>query len=176
MRAMVLAVVALLMGGCSCSRQPDPEPAPPATMPEQPVAVAADNTVDPAAALAETQTAEIQARAIAEAVSTLHAYLAVVAGKDWDKANAYWSGGKPPPREDDYAVRGIEDLRSMRINNEPPKPLDRESPSKYIEIPVSLRVRKDSGIYEINGWYRLQRRAADDGWEIASASLQPSMG
>ena len=113
---------------------------------------------------------------MAEAVSTLHAYLGVVAGKDWDKANAYWSGGKPPPREDDYAVRGIEDLRSMRIKNEAPKPLDDESPSKSIEIPVSLRVRKDNGMYEINGWYRLQRKATGDGWEIASASLQPSMG
>ena len=174
MRAMMLVVVALLMGGCSCSRPPGPEPAPPTTTPEQPVA--ADSTVDPAAASAETQAAEIQARAIAEAVSTLHAYLGVVAGKDWDKANAYWSGGKPPPREDDYAVRGIEDLRSMRIKNEAPKPLDDESPSKSIEIPVSLRVRKDNGMYEINGWYRLQRKATGDGWEIASASLQPSMG
>lgn len=174
MRVMMLVVVALLMGGCSCSRQPDPEPVPPATTPEQPVA--ADNTVDPATASAETQAAEIQARAMSEAVSTLHSYLAVVAGKDWDKANAYWSGGKPPPREDDYAVRGIEDLRSMRINNEAPKPLDDESPSEFIEIPVSLRIRKDSGIYEVNGWYRLQRKATDDGWEITSASLQPSMG
>ena len=174
MRAMVLVTMVLLIGGCSCSRPPDTEPAPLATTPQQPALPVA--SVDSAPPSADTQAAEIQARTMSEAVSTLHAYLAVVAGKDWDKANAYWSGGKPPPREDDYAVRGIEDLRSMRINNEPPKPLDRESPSKYIEIPVSLRVRKDSGIYEINGWYRLQRRAADDGWEIASASLQPSMG
>lgn len=174
MRTMMLVVMALLVGGCSCSRKPDPEPAPRATTPEQPAAAA--NTVDSAPASAEAQTAEIQARAMSEAVSTLHSYLAIVAGKDWDKANAYWSGGKPPPREDDYAMRGVEGLRSMRINNEAPKPLDDESPSGSIEIPVSLRIRKDSGIYEINGWYRLQRKATDDGWEITSASLQPSMG
>lgn len=174
MRGIMLVLVALLIGGCSCSREPDPETTPPAPAPAQ--AVLQTDTVDSASVSAATQAAEIQARAIAEAVSTLHSYLAVVAGKDWDKANAYWSGGKPPPREEDYAVRGIEDLRSMRINNEAPKPLDDESPSKYIEIPVSLRIRKDSGIYEINGWYRLQRKATDDGWEIASASLQPSMG
>lgn len=174
MRGMMLVAMVLLMGGCSCSRQPDPEPAPQATTPEQlavPIA-----TADSAPVSTESQAVEIQARAMAEAVSTLHAYLAVVAGKDWDKANAYWSGGKPPPREDDYAVRGIEDLRSMRINNEAPKPLDDDSPSKFIEIPVSLRIRKDTGVYEINGWYRLQRKAAGEGWEIASASLQPSMG
>lgn len=174
MRGMMLVAMALLMGGCSCSRQPDPEPAPPATTPEQ--TTAQENSVDPALVSAEAQAAEIQARTMAEAVSTLHAYLGIVAGKDWDKANAYWSGGNPPPREDDYAARGIEDLRSMRINNEAPKPLDDESPSKFIEIPVSLRVRKDSGMYEIKGWYRLQRKATDDGWEITSASLQPSMG
>jgi hypothetical protein len=174
MRAMMLVAMLSLMGGCSCSRQSDPEPAPAATTPEQPAAI--ESTSDPAPAPAETQAAEIQARAMLEAVSTLHAYLGVVAGKDWAKADTYWSGGKPPPREDDYAVRGIEDLRSLRINNEAPKPLDDESPSRFIEIPVSLRIRKDSGTYEINGWYRLQRKATDDGWEIASASLQPSMG
>jgi hypothetical protein len=174
MRTMMLVVMALLVGGCSCSRKPDPEPAPRATAQEQPAAAA--NPVDSAPASAEAQATEIQAHAMSEAVSTLHSYLAIVAGKDWDKANAYWSGGKPPPREDDYAMRGVEGLRSMRINNEAPKPLDDESPSESIEIPVSLRIRKDSGIYEINGWYRLQRKATDDGWEITSASLQPSMG
>jgi hypothetical protein len=174
MRAMMLVLVALLMGGCSCSRQPDPEHAPQATTPEQ-TAAAADS-VDSAPTSAETQAVEIQARGMTEAVSTLHAYLTIVAGKDWKKADAYWSGGKPPPRADDYAVRGIEDLSSMRIKNEEPRPLDQEFPTKYIEIPVSLRVRKDTGTYDIKGWYRLQRKAADDGWEIASASLQPSMG
>lgn len=174
MRGTVLVAMALLIGGCSCSRQPDTEPLPPATTPEQ----AADPiaSANPAAVAAEARAAEIQARAMSEAVSTLHTYLALVAGKDWDKANAYWSGGKPPPRADDYAVRGIEDLGSMRIKNEAPKPLDHESPSKFLEIPVSLRVRKDTGVYQINGWYRLQRKVAGDGWEIASASLQPSMG
>lgn len=112
---------------------------------------------------------------MSEAAATLHAYLAVVAGKDWEKADAYWSDGKPLPREDDYAVRGIEDLRSMRINNEAPRPLDRESPSKHVEIPVSLRVSKDTGVYGINGWYRLRRKVDGEGWEIDSASLQPSL-
>ena len=174
MRTMMLVVVALLIGGCSCSRQPEPEPAPLATTPEQPAAT--DSTVDSAAVSAQAKAAEVQARAMQEAVSTLHSYLGVVAGKDWGKADAYWSGGKPPPREDDYAVRGIEDLRSMRIDNGAPKPLDAGTPSRFIEIPVSLRVRKDTGIYEIKGWYRLQRKATGDGWEIASASMQPTMG
>lgn len=174
MRGMMLVAMVLLIGGCSCSRQADTESVPPAAKPAE--TATTENPVAPAPVPAEVQAAEIQARTMSEAVSTLHAYLAVVAGKDWDKANAYWSGGKPPPREDDYAMRGVEGLRSMRINNEAPKPLDDESPSKTIEIPVSLRIRKDQGIYEINGWYRLQRNAAGDGWEITSASLQPTMG
>lgn len=174
MRGTMLAAMLLLMGGCSCSRQADTESDPVKTTPGQ--TAAKENPVEPATLPVEAQAAEVQARSMVEAVSTLHSYLAVVAGKDWDKANVYWSGGKPPPREDDYAMRGVEGLRSMRINNEAPRPLDDESPSKSIEIPVSLRIRKDDGIYEINGWYRLQRKATGDGWEITGASLQPSMG
>jgi hypothetical protein len=112
---------------------------------------------------------------MSNAVSTTHAYLGAIAGKDWAKADAYWVGGKPPPRPDDYAVRGIEDLRSLRINNDQPKPLDSESPPRSVEVPVTLRVRKESGIYEIRGWYRLRRKVAGDGWEITSASMRPSM-
>ena len=174
MRAMILAAMALLIGGCSCSRQPDAQSPSLATTSAQ--STVATAPADPAPGAAATQTAQGQARAMSEAAATLHAYLAVVAGKDWEKADAYWSGGKPPPRADDYAVRGIEDLRSMRIDNGAPKPLDAGTPSRFIEIPVSLRVRKDTGIYEIKGWYRLQRKATGDGWEIASASMQPTMG
>jgi hypothetical protein len=36
-------------------------------------------------------------------------------------------------------------------------------------------VRGDGGIREITGWYRLRRKVSDDGWEITSASMRPSL-
>ena len=71
--------------------------------------------------------------------------------------------------------RGIEDLGSMRITNRAPEPLDQEIPTRAVEIPVVLRVRKSDGIHEIKGWYRLRRKITDDGWEITSASMRPSL-
>lgn len=174
MRGLFLLAMTLLIGGCSCNRQPDAQAASQAAAPESPPTKPVDG--DSIAQAAQAQAPTAPADSAAQAASTLHAYLAEVAGKNWGKADAYWSGGKPPPRADDFAVRGIDDLRSMRINNGTPKPLDQESPPQAVEIPVVLRVRKDTGVYEINGWYRLRRKVSGDGWEITSASMQPSMG
>lgn len=166
----------LLLGGCSCGRQPDAEPAAGTAASGQ-----AAPAQDPAAAATsqatamQAQTQASNAEALSQAASTVHAYLAAVAGKDWNKADAYWVGGKPPPQPDDYSVRNLQDLGSMRINNEAPKPLDEEMPTRAVEIPVVLRVRKSDGIHEIKGWYRLRRKIGDDGWEITSASMRPSL-
>lgn len=173
MRGLFLLAMTLLIGGCSCNRQPDAQASSQAATPESPATKPVDG--DPLAQAAQAQAAVTPADSTAQAAATVHAYLAEVAGKNWGKADAYWSGGKPPPRADDFAVRGIDDLRSMRINNGTPKPLDQESPPQAVEIPVILRVRKATGVYEINGWYRLRRKVSGDGWEITSASMQPSM-
>lgn len=174
MRALTLIGLSLLLGSCSCSRDPDAKDAPasaitgPAAPTTSPQALAAQ--------AADQQAVNAQAVAMSQAVSTVHAYLALVAGKDWEKADAYWTGGKPSPRPDDYSVRGIEDLRSLRINNESPKPLDNQSPTQSVEVPVILRIRKQGSPYEIKGWYRLRQKVGADGWEITSASLQPTLG
>ncbi len=173
MRAPILIALALLVSGCSCHREPEAQTPPVAAAPP---AAAPPSAAESAARSAQSKTAQAYASAMSQAVSTTHAYLAAVAGKDWTKADTFWVGGKPAPRADDFAVRSVQDLRSMRINNDAPKPLDRESPPQSLEIPVTLRVRKDSGIYEIKGWYRLRRKITGDGWEITSASLQPSLG
>jgi len=163
----------LLVGGCSCERRPDAETVPAGTDVQVVATPAVDSQAIPATVAAP---APGPASSVSDAVSTVHAYLAAVAAKDWPKADAYWSGGKPPPRPDDFSVRGVEDLQSMRINNESPTPLDRDSPPQSVQIPVTIRVRKQTGVYEIRGWYRLRRKIAGDGWEITSASMQPSMG
>jgi pyruvate/2-oxoglutarate dehydrogenase complex dihydrolipoamide acyltransferase (E2) component len=176
MRGSLLMVTVLLLGGCSCGRQPDAESA---------AGTAASGQAAPApdpAAAATSQATAMQAQAqasnaeaLSQAASTVHAYLAAVAGKDWNKADAYWVGGKPPPQPDDYSVRSLQDLGSMRIDNEAPEPLDKEIPTRAVEIPVVLRARKSDGIHEIKGWYRLRRKVSDDGWEITSASMRPSL-
>lgn len=172
MRESLLIVTVLLLGGCSCSRQPDAAPAASGqAAPAQDPAAIANQAATAQAAQAQAS----NAAALSQAVSTVHAYLAAVAGKDWNKADAYWVGGKPPPQPDDYSVRSLQDLGSMRINNEAPKPLDEEVPTRAVEIPVVLRVRKSDGIHEIKGWYRLRRKIGDDGWEITSASMRPSL-
>ena len=175
MRGSLLMVTVLLLGGCSCSRQPDAEAVAGTTASGQ-----AAPAQDPIAGANQATAMQAQAQAnnaaaLSLAASTVHAYLAAAAGKDWDKADAYWVGGKPPPQPDDYSVRSLQDLGSMRINNEAPKPLDEEIPTRAVEIPVVLRVRKSDGIHEIKGWYRLRRKISDDGWEITSASMRPSL-
>lgn len=172
MRGSILVVVALLAGGCSCDRRPDEQaaataaPAQPA--PEQVFA-------DTAAQASQAEAAELRATAMSEAASTTHAYIAALVAKDRDKADSFWVGGKPPPRPDDYAVRGIEDMSTLRIDNDLPRSLDQESPPRSVEVPVTLRVRKEGGGYEIKGWYRLRSKVTGDGWEITSASLRPTL-
>lgn len=174
MRMTVLALVAL-MGGCSCERTPDSQalPAEASAKIETSLPVAADVPTerDTAAAAARADAAI----AAASAVSSVHAYLGAVAAKDWKKADAFWTGGKPPPQPDDQALRAVQDLRSMRINNERPTSLDQQTPPQALEIPVTLRVRSESGIGELKGWYRLRRTIGGKGWEITSASLQPTL-
>lgn len=174
MRGSLLMVTVLLLGGCSCSQQPDTAAGVAASgqaAPAQDPVAIANQTATAQAAQAQAS----NAAALSQAASTVHAYLAAAAGKDWNKADAYWVGGKPPPQPDDYSVRSLQDLGSMRINNEAPKPLDQEIPTRAVEIPVVLRVRRSDGIHEIKGWYRLRRKIGDDGWEITSASMRPSL-
>ena len=173
MRGSWMLPLILLVGGCSCERRPDPLMVPAGSDAQVGGTPAANEQTVPST---PAPSAPAPASSTADAVSTVHAYLAAVAAKDWPRADTYWSGGKPPPRPDDFSVRGIEDLRSMRINNESPTPLDRESPPRSVEIQVTIRVRKETGGYEIRGWYRLRRKIGGDGWEITSASMQPSMG
>ena len=171
MRGSLLVTVVLLLGGCSCGRQADVD----AASAPAPQAIPSQEPADTEAAALKLQASAENSAALSQAASTLHAYLAASAGKDWSKADAFWVGGKVSPRPDDYAVRSIEDLGSMRINTDVPVPLDDDSPPRAVEIPVILRVRGGNGISEIKGWYRLRRKISGDGWEITSASMRPSL-
>jgi hypothetical protein len=171
-RWLPFALLIAALGGCSCSPQPPAEDELATSLqPAAPEAAMAAETEEDAATRAQRQA---QAEAMSQAVSQLHGYLGAIGAKDWDKADRYWSGGKPPPRPDDYAVRALADMQALRIQNDRPQPLDSEQPSNAIEIPVRLRATLDSGdSRQLGGWYRLRRKVDGSGWEITSASLQP---
>ena len=175
MRILVLIVMAALAGSCSCERKPEKDPAPSAEATVEAKAEAGGDGAAEAAKMEEAiQLQEDRQAVMSRAVSGLHSYLGLAAAKNWPKADAFWVGGKPPPRPDDHAFRAmaIEGLRSMRINNDPPVPLDQESPPRALEIPVTLRVRREDGTRELKGWYRMRRKIDSDDWEITSASMQ----
>jgi hypothetical protein len=171
-RLLLPALLVLPLAHCSCQRQPAAE---------TPQEIAADATV---AAGHETgadadATAASRARASADAAtraaSTLHAYLGALPGSDRSRADAYWAGGKPGTPADDVLLRSLTGLRGMRIENDPPLALDRESPPRAFEIPVRLRLDTEDGLRRAQGAYRLRARVDGQGWEITSASLQPAL-
>ncbi|WP_454831940.1 hypothetical protein [Pseudoxanthomonas wuyuanensis] len=176
MNRLHLGVGVLLLGslyGCSCAPQPPASEAGdghPASAQQAGADVPGTGPED-----AATQAQQrAQAEAMSQAVSQLHGYLGAIGAKDWNKADAYWSGGKPPPRPDDYPVRALQDMQALRIRNERPEPLDNDRPSNAIEVPVQLRITLNSGASrELIGWYRLRRKIDGGGWEITSASLHP---
>lgn len=172
MRTMLSVVALLLIAGCSCQRNAEQ------SQEEAAVAEAATPKQEQVPLAQPDQPAETrpsEKATYAQAASTLHSYLRVVAAKQWGEADGYWTGGKAPSQPGDASVRAVPDLRSMRIQNGSPKPLDQESPARSIEIPVTLRVRETTGITEISGWYRMRRKVKEDGWEITSASLRPAL-
>ena len=171
MRILVLIVMAALAGSCSCQRKPEKDPAPSAAV-EAKAEAGGDAAIEAARMQEAIQLQEDRQAVMSRAVSGLHSYLGLAAAKNWPKADAFWVGGKPPPRPDDHAFRAIEGLRSMRINNDSPIPLDQESPPRALEIPVTLRVRREDGTRELKGWYRMRRKIDSDDWEITSASMQ----
>ncbi|WDS37390.1 hypothetical protein [Pseudoxanthomonas sp.] len=173
MRVLPILLLSLLLGGCSCSRKPDPETiiGTTATLPQ------ATATADPAeAAVGQRQQAlrDEQNRNLRQAASMLHAYLGALASGNLETADAMWVGGKPPPAPDDAALRAL-GRYSVRINTDAPRPLDPDVyPSRSLEIPVRLRMSDANGnVRNWDGWYRLRRRIGNDGWEISTASMQP---
>jgi len=176
MRLWMFALLPLLATGCSCSPQPDAATGTNAqaadASPSSPAPATLPATPDPDALAA----AKAQSEGMRQAVSQLHDYLGALGADDRARADAQWSGGRPPPRADDYALRALDNLSALRIQNERPVPLDKQLPSASLEIPVRLRASLDDGqTRQLQGWYRLRRKVDGSGWEITSASLQPQL-
>lgn len=174
LRLLLPALLVLPLAYWSCQRHREAE-TPVAPAPGPAVGDARDITPPEAAAADSTAADRGAATAAGQAASTLHAYLGAVPGSDRSRADAYWSGGTPGKPAGDALLRGIPDLRGMRILNDAPVALDRQSPPRAYEIPVNLRLQTGSGQIRLQGWYRLRARIDGQGWEITSASLQPAL-
>lgn len=131
----------------------------------------AGNEADAAEAARRAQ-ALAYAGAMRAAVDTLHKYLTAL-GEDQASADAYWSGGAPPPGDDGEAdLRTLRDLRALRIENGRPRPLDSQAIPAALEIPVQLRVSLQGAPQRhYDGYYRLRRAISGDRWEITSAAI-----
>lgn len=170
LRLSASLLLLLPLAHCSCQRQSGTD---------TDVAVAVDAELSAPGPEATRADASSQAatQAIANAASlaasTLHAYLGALPGADRGRADAFWSGGRPGAPADDALLRSIEGLRSMQIQNEAPRALDRESPPRAFEIPVRLRLDTANGPSRVEGLYRLRARIDGQGWEITSAELHP---
>ncbi|UNK56921.1 hypothetical protein MNQ95_12310 [Pseudoxanthomonas daejeonensis] len=174
LRLLLPALLVLPLAYWSCQRHPAAEtPAviAPDAAPSYAGAATPADAGAPGAAAADRATAT----AAEQAASALHAYLGALPGADRSRADAYWTGGNPGTPAGDALLRGIPDLRSMRILNDAPVALDRQSPPRAFEIPVRLRLETGTGQARLQGWYRLRTRIEGQGWEITSASLQPAL-
>ncbi len=177
MRVLPLLIVTALAAGCSCQRTPSVE-----AVPEQSIATtaavkqsaAAANEGD-ASASPSKAVGTVNAEVGRGAANTVHTYLqALLAGGD--ASNRFWTGGRPAPRPDDAGLRSaLSDTTSMRIFTHQAVALDRETPARAVEVPVDLRLSDASATRTYKGWYRLRRKLDGEGWELTSASLQPTL-
>ncbi|WP_394004398.1 hypothetical protein ACF3M1_04785 [Luteimonas sp. WGS1318] len=119
---------------------------------------------------ADAALARARNQAIAEAVQTLHAYLAVLFKSDRSEADGYWRDGRPEAGEGE--LRTLADVTGIRADNARPEPLDTQPVPDALQIPVRLRVGGTGPLRHYSGHYRMQR--IDGGWRITSASIEPS--
>lgn len=167
--AAVIAACAILLGLRSCGSaavrtdgasvfQPSS-----ASTTGQPADTAQASTTDAADAA--------RASAMRDAVSTLHRYMGALPGER-ARADAFWTGGKPPADTGEADLRTLQSPRGIRLQNSMPTFLGASDDA--LEIPVIVRVSlADTSTRHYRGWYRLRRAISGDRWEITSASVDP---
>jgi hypothetical protein len=175
MRRAVILLPLLLLGGCSCQRHADDAGSAQADAPPHaPASAAADDAKAGAlAAMAPGVLSAVPPDAADES-TVVRNYFNAVMRRDHAAAAALWSGGAAG--RDDAALHDLMQLpgvRGIRMDSDVPIARDTAQPSRLREVPVTIRVTTAERIVRYTGWYRLQPRADDSGWEIHGASLQP---
>jgi hypothetical protein len=173
----VVFLLPLLFAGCSCQPDADEKAAPARPAPIDVSAASAEPTTPAGDGLAAAPPPALSAVA-PDAVSettTVRNYVIALLGSDRASSDAYWSGGRTGSRPDDAVLRTIPQLRNLRVDTDSPIARDTAQPSRLREVPVRIRATSADGTFNYHGWYRLQPRPDGSGWEIHSASLQPTL-
>lgn len=173
----VVFLLPLLFAGCSCQPDPAADGDRSAAAPTDVSAAAPDASPsgqDGIAAMAPPALSAVAADAPSE-TTTVRNYVIALLGSDRSASDAYWSGGTTGARPDDAVLRTIPQLRNLRVDADPPVARDTAQPSRLREVPVRIRAITAEGTFNYHGWYRLQPRPDASGWEIQSASLQPTL-
>ncbi|UEX19222.1 hypothetical protein LMF57_05100 [Stenotrophomonas sp. SI-NJAU-1] len=179
MRGFICSLIPLLVAGCS-------NPAPPADDTRRD---ASASTTDPSVPTTEAapQAATVDAIAIdplygAVALGSeppsamLNRYVLDLLNQDKARSDAAWAYAPADPRHaDDAALRLLPDVRNLRLDSDVPLPRDDGQPPRLLEVPVRIRAMTANGTIRYHGWYRVQPSADGHGWQIQSASLQPTL-
>jgi hypothetical protein len=170
----VMLFAMLWLGGCSCHRDPEVAAQPDATPEAASVPADTEDTAPDPDAAQDAAARRARNAAFAAAVSVVHGYMTALPARTGE-ADAMWTGGRPSPVPDDANLRSLEGLNSLRVESGEPTALDKASPPEAVEVPVKLTARMSGGNRHYTGWYRLRPRVDGSGWEITSASLQPTL-
>ena len=121
------------------------------------------------AALAERRRSEMRA-----SVSVVHQYLQRVSKREFKEADELWAYRRSPAAGEESGLRALGDVRVMRIDNDPPVPMDEEPIPAAVEVPVRLLATfPDNRQARFSGYYRVRRNPVEGRWELIGASLQP---
>ena len=121
------------------------------------------------AALAERRRSEMRA-----SVSVVHQYLQRVSKREFEQADELWAYRRSPAAGEESGLRALGDVRVMRIDNDPPVPMDEEPIPAAVEVPVRLLATfPDNRQARFSGYYRVRRNPVEGRWELIGASLQP---
>jgi hypothetical protein len=143
--------------------------APPASVTARPATpgVPPTDATQPAA-----QADDARARAMQDAVSTVHRYLTALGTGDPKQSDPFWTAGRPPPTRNEADLPTIEGLRTLRIENGTPRALDGQPVPEALEVPVTLRAgMREAPQRRYAGHYRLRRTIDSKRWEITSARI-----